>query len=57
MTRKFHPGQRPDAMFKRNAELAADYLSDKFTMAQLVGKYEISPTRIYELLKKAGVKK
>lgn len=44
-------------MFKRNAELAADYLSDKFTMAQLVGKYEISPTRIYELLKKAGVKK
>lgn len=48
-------GSQPD--YERNENLINDYLSGTFTMAQLVGKYEISQQRIYEILDKYDIER
>jgi len=40
---------------KRDKELIKDYKSGKFSNAKLVGKYEISMTRIYQILDHYGI--
>lgn len=48
-------GSQPN--YDRNEDLINDYLSDKYSMAQLVAKYEISQQRIYEILEKYDIKR
>ena len=40
---------------KRNKVLIKDYQSGKFTSVDLVSKYKITVTRIYEILNKYGI--
>lgn len=60
---KVDMGKRSDTNEERNAELIADYQkkNDKgeyeFTTSQLVGKYDISTSRIYEILEKYNITK
>ncbi len=42
---------------KRNLALIKDYQSGKFTSVELVTKYKITVTRIYEILNKYGIER
>ena len=42
---------------KRNNALIKDYQSGKFTSVELVTKYKITVTRIYEILNKYGIER
>jgi Mor family transcriptional regulator len=42
---------------KRNKALIKDYQSGKFTSVDLVSKYKITVTRIYEILNKYGIER
>lgn len=59
----FIPGKRANAMPERNKQLIADYEAKyadgtyKFSSVDLIVKYKISHGRLYQLLKKAGVKR
>lgn len=44
----------PEKKTDRNKELVADYESKKYTSAELIAKYMVSSTRIYQLLRKNG---
>jgi len=47
-------GKGPQPKLDRNEELKRDYLSGMDTAA-LVGKYQITPKRIYDILHKIGI--
>jgi Mor family transcriptional regulator len=49
-------GKVPKEEKTRNAALVKDYQSRKFTMVQLISKYQITSTRIYEIVKKYKAK-
>jgi Mor family transcriptional regulator len=42
---------------KRNKALIKDYQSGKFNSVDLVSKYKITVTRIYEILNKYGIER
>jgi len=46
-------GTQPNT--ERNEELKRDYLSKEFDTAALISKYQISPKRIYDILKSLGI--
>lgn len=56
-------GDRPKELKERNQSLVADYLEKTsdgvyiFSTTDILTKYKISYGRLYQLLKKAGVKR
>jgi Mor family transcriptional regulator len=45
-------GKPSEAEIERNASLFTDYVSGNFNMVGLVTKYQISATRIYQIIKR-----
>jgi len=45
----------PERNQKRDKDLIKDYESQKYSTAQLVGKYKVSMTRIYQILNYHGI--
>ena len=50
-------GKRSDTKSVRNVELIRDYKSGKFTGSQLVKKYDITASRMYEILDQYKIKR
>ena len=42
---------------RRDAELIADYKSKNFSLVDLTSKYQITPSRMYQVLSFYGVKR
>jgi len=50
-------GKRSDTKTVRNVELIRDYKSGKFTTVQLIKKYDVTATRMYEILNNYKIKR
>ena len=56
MTRVVNRGEGTQPKYDRNVELVKDY-KDGMEVCDMVGKYKISGARIYEVLRRVGIKK